>query len=236
MWLCLLLTRDSLLSCTCDPNLPTNAGLPALPSPAYLRNNTAIYTAKGVEVVPIVDGCQTNGKIVFHDSCVDKPTPDNFTCAEQRAFGKCEFPFMVSPAAAQWKGGFCQRTCQRCDCSGEQCSFSQLNDMDASNGVIHSIDRVLFPPPMFTKEDAIRQAITFNASVGRSGFACIRMDRSFLDYFDRVPSLPFSLPGLPASFQGLATCALLKRQRQACDLLLALCQTYRAMLWAMPAV
>lgn len=42
--------------------------------PDYLRNNTAIYTAKGVEVVPIVDGCQTEGKIAFHDSCVDKPT------------------------------------------------------------------------------------------------------------------------------------------------------------------
>lgn len=67
-------------------------------SPAgFLRNNTAIYTAKGVEVVPIVDGCQTEGKIALHDSCVDKPTGDNFTCIEQRNFGKCDFPFMVSP-------------------------------------------------------------------------------------------------------------------------------------------
>jgi hypothetical protein len=65
-----------------------------------------------VEVVPIVDGCQTNGKIAFHDSCVDKPTGDNFTCAEQRNMGKCEFPFMVSTLAASgWQGGFCERTC-----------------------------------------------------------------------------------------------------------------------------
>lgn len=137
-------------------------------APDYLRNNTSIYTAKGVEVVPIVDGCQTNGKIAFHDSCVDKSTPDNFTCAEQRTFGKCDFPFMVSPQAAQWKGGFCQRTCQRCDCSsgnGVQCSISQLNDIDASNGVLHIIDRVLLPPPMSTKEEAIRQAAAFNESV-----------------------------------------------------------------------
>jgi hypothetical protein len=47
---------------------------PHHPPPDFLRNNTAIYTAKGVEVVPIVDGCQTEGKIAFHDSCVDKPT------------------------------------------------------------------------------------------------------------------------------------------------------------------
>jgi hypothetical protein len=134
----------------------------------YLRNNTAIYTAKGVEVVPIVDGCQTEGKIAFHDSCVDKPTGDNFTCAEQRTFGKCEFPFMISPLAAQWQGGFCQRTCRRCDCSpgsGVQCSISQSNDIFASNGVIHGISRVLFPPPIFTKQQAIADAIAFNESV-----------------------------------------------------------------------
>jgi hypothetical protein len=61
----------------------------------FLRNNTAIYTAKGVEVVPIVDGCQTEGKIALHNSCIDKPTADNFTCAEQKSFLKCDFPFMV---------------------------------------------------------------------------------------------------------------------------------------------
>ena len=142
---------------------------PPRPPPAdFLRNNTAIYTAKGVEIVPIVDGCQTEGKIALHDSCVDKPTGDNFTCSEQRAFQKCDFPFMVSPLAAQWQGGFCQRTCQRCDCSpgsGVQCSIVQNVDIDASNGVIQGISRVLFPPPVFTKEQAIKDAIAYNESV-----------------------------------------------------------------------
>jgi hypothetical protein len=110
----------------------------------------------------------TEGKINFHDSCVDKPTGDNFTCVEQRNFGKCDFPFIVSPLAAQWQGGFCQRTCQRCDCSpgsGVACSVAPSVDVDASNGVIHSISRVLFPPPVFTKEQAIRDAIAYNESV-----------------------------------------------------------------------
>lgn len=61
----------------------------------YLRNNTPIYTAKGVEVVPFADGCMTEGKIMLHDSCIDKPTGDNYTCVEQRAFNKCTFPFLV---------------------------------------------------------------------------------------------------------------------------------------------
>jgi hypothetical protein len=66
----------------------------------FLRNNTPIYTAQGVEVVPFADGCMTEGKLMLHDSCIDKPTADNFTCEEQRAFGKCDFPFMVVSAAA----------------------------------------------------------------------------------------------------------------------------------------
>jgi hypothetical protein len=42
-------------------------------------------------------------------------------------------------------------------------------DVDASNGVIHSISRVLFPPPVFTKEQAIRDAIAYNESVSGAG-------------------------------------------------------------------
>jgi hypothetical protein len=61
----------------------------------YLRNNTPIFTAQGVEVVPFADGCMTEGKLMLHDSCIDKPTADNYTCEEQRSFGKCDFPFMV---------------------------------------------------------------------------------------------------------------------------------------------
>jgi hypothetical protein len=75
---------------------------------------------------------------------------------------------MISPLAAQWQGGFCQRTCRRCDCSpgsGVQCSISTTNDILASNGVIQGINRVLFPPPIFTKEQAIADAIAYNASV-----------------------------------------------------------------------
>jgi hypothetical protein len=79
----------------------------------------------GVEVVPFVDACSTAGKIMLHDACVDKPTPDTYTCEEQRKYAKCDMPFMQSALAAQWQGGFCQRTCRMCSCaegSGAQCA------------------------------------------------------------------------------------------------------------------
>ena len=152
---------------------PTSARALNLKIPAFMRNNTPVYTAKGVEVVPIVDGCQTEGRLMLHDSCIgacrvlcalrcvcavpfaraavavaaaankkhtpahpqrqtrdaDKPTPDEYDCVGQKAFSKCDFPFMTSALAAQWGGGFCQRTCLRCSCapdSGVQCASVSL--------------------------------------------------------------------------------------------------------------
>lgn len=46
-------------------------------------NNTPIYTAQGVDVTPFTDGCMTEGRVMLHDGCVDKPTPDNYTCEVQ---------------------------------------------------------------------------------------------------------------------------------------------------------
>jgi hypothetical protein len=51
--------------------------------------------------------------------------PDTYTCQELRKYAKCDMSFMQSALAAQWQGGFCQRTCRRCSCaegSGAQCA------------------------------------------------------------------------------------------------------------------
>lgn len=85
-------------------------------STEYLTNNTGIVTAKTVELVPFTDPSMGEGKILIHDSCVDKPTPDGIPCGQQAEFQKCYDPFMISPLGAQWQGGFCQRTCERCTC------------------------------------------------------------------------------------------------------------------------
>lgn len=89
---------------------------------------------------------------MLHDSCVDKPTVDVYDCKMQKIFGKCFEPFMISPLAAQWKGGLCERTCERCTCEFGQCAVTQLLDLKASNGIVHTIDRLMIPPPIFKKE------------------------------------------------------------------------------------
>lgn len=63
------------------------------------------------------------GKLMLHDSCIDKPTPDDYECIQQVEFGKCYDPFMISPLGAQWRGGFCEKTCQRCSCDEDEGTF-----------------------------------------------------------------------------------------------------------------
>ncbi|EFJ47213.1 hypothetical protein VOLCADRAFT_105189 [Volvox carteri f. nagariensis] len=128
--------------------------LPELPDILQYHVIPGMYTT--VEIIPFNDPCMTEGSMMLHDNCVDKPTPDNYTCEDQKKFEKCFFPFMTSALAAQWQGGFCQRTCERCSCaadSGIQCSKLVESDLIGSNGVAHSVNRVLFPPPVFSKAD-----------------------------------------------------------------------------------
>lgn len=90
--------------------------LPGLWTSDLLQNFRAIGTAKGVEVVAFAEASMGEGKFQFHDSCVDKQTPDPYSCKEQVEFGKCSDPFMSSPLAAAWRGGFCELSCKRCTC------------------------------------------------------------------------------------------------------------------------
>lgn len=54
---------------------------PARPARAgNMFNNTPIWTSKAVGVTPFTDACMTEGRVMLHDGCVDKPTPDTFTC------------------------------------------------------------------------------------------------------------------------------------------------------------
>lgn len=133
-------------------------------STEYMRNNTPIFTSLGVEFVPFTDPIFTEGAVMLHDSCVDKPTIDVYDCKMQKTFGKCYDPFMISPLSAQWKGGLCERTCERCTCEFGQCAVTQLLDLKAANGIVHTIERVMIPPPIFKKEelaaDAAKTSVT----------------------------------------------------------------------------
>ncbi|CAG9466250.1 unnamed protein product [Pedinophyceae sp. YPF-701] len=121
--------------------------LPGNYNSTSLRNGTAYVTAQLSELF----GVLRVGRAPFflHDACVDFPTPDRFDCNSQKEFGKCQDPFMVAPAPG-WQGGYCQRTCGRCSCEADvTCGTVVLQDVQASNGVVHAVDRLLFPPPVF---------------------------------------------------------------------------------------
>ena len=119
--------------------------VPGLFDSSLLISGGSYATAKLPDVVVFREGAA----IRLHDACVDRPTPDGFTCAEQRDFGACLQPFMTNPAE-DWPAGYCQLTCERCTCDGSvPCSDVSLPDLRASNGVVHGIDRVLFAPPVF---------------------------------------------------------------------------------------
>ncbi|GMH44355.1 hypothetical protein BSKO_12289 [Bryopsis sp. KO-2023] len=130
---------------------------PGLYTSDLLSNKTVIQTARDSELVSFTEGGITEGKIMLNDACLDKPTPDGLACEVQKLYGKCDEPFMRSRLGAQWIGGFCQRTCDRCYCgvdAGGVCATVVWPDLMASNGVIHGIDRLLFPPPVFDQEES----------------------------------------------------------------------------------
>jgi hypothetical protein len=154
--------------------------VPGLYATSAMRNNTPLWTARGVEMVsfagdPCAGGVPTAGRIGLTDTCIDKPTPDAFTCAQQRDYDKCDFPFMSSALAAQWTYGFCTRACGRCSCDpsegGAACAEVALGDLIASNGVVHGVTRVLLPPPKFTKQAALEQAAAYNATIAAGSAA-----------------------------------------------------------------
>lgn len=45
--------------------------------------------------------------VVFAELCTDHPPDGNYTCKQQKEFGKCEADFIK-------KFDFCRRTCSRC--------------------------------------------------------------------------------------------------------------------------
>ena len=79
--------------------------LPCPHRPLPLHAGVLPPSSPSQEVTSFIDPCMTDGQVELHDSCIDKPTPDNYTCAEQALFDKCYWPFMTSALAAQVRQG-----------------------------------------------------------------------------------------------------------------------------------
>ncbi|CAG9464727.1 unnamed protein product [Pedinophyceae sp. YPF-701] len=125
---------------------------------SFLVNATAYQTAAVADVYVVEDPTRDNGLLV-NDACTDVPTPDPFTCKEQAQFGSCFEPWMVAPAPG-WQAGYCQASCDRCQCreGGASCAQVLLSDLTASNGVVHAISRLMFPPPVFEEAPEVALA------------------------------------------------------------------------------
>eukprot|EP01025_Chloroclados_australasicus_P000844 TRINITY_DN10300_c1_g1_i1.p1 TRINITY_DN10300_c1_g1~~TRINITY_DN10300_c1_g1_i1.p1 ORF type:complete len:947 (-),score=123.54 TRINITY_DN10300_c1_g1_i1:381-3221(-) len=111
-------------------------------------NYTELNTIQGSPVVVIMD--EEDGTFKIHDSCVDVPTRGGHTCEYEYRWGKCFDKFMLNSGGSGWRGGYCQKTCQRCTCSKNSdwpCSAILHPDVVsiADNFVVHGIHRVLFP-------------------------------------------------------------------------------------------
>eukprot|EP01026_Neomeris_dumetosa_P084671 TRINITY_DN995_c0_g1_i17.p1 TRINITY_DN995_c0_g1~~TRINITY_DN995_c0_g1_i17.p1 ORF type:complete len:486 (-),score=73.46 TRINITY_DN995_c0_g1_i17:277-1734(-) len=165
-------------------------------SSAFMFDNVPINTTQGQDVLIVRDPQEVEGTIAIMDQCVDKPT-GGFTCEQQKDFGKCLEPFMLSSLSAQWQGGFCERTCERCSCRGDthhNCAKVEFADIMATNGVIHTISRLLFPAPVFEFQEAPpTQEMTDKEAED--------MIQNMQNNIGSLPRLP-SLPGLPKGLRG----------------------------------
>eukprot|EP01024_Parvocaulis_polyphysoides_P029226 TRINITY_DN26383_c0_g1_i1.p5 TRINITY_DN26383_c0_g1~~TRINITY_DN26383_c0_g1_i1.p5 ORF type:complete len:205 (-),score=35.75 TRINITY_DN26383_c0_g1_i1:939-1553(-) len=162
----------------------------------FMFNNTGIRTTLGPEIVATKDSRWTEGYIALNDACVDKPTT-GFPCEQQFEFNKCYEPFMISPLAAGWQGGFCQKTCQRCTCNekeGGTCAKILYPDIMAGNGVIHGISRVMFPPPMF---DAVEESSNLPVPEDEIEVIGAEVMSGALPTLPGLPGLSSTLPRLP---------------------------------------
>lgn len=81
--------------------------------PVQATNSTFIYTSQLAASRSLLASC----------SCTDTQPDSTYTCAQQKAFGKCSTAFVGGK-------GFCQTTCGRCQCN-PSCSCDDVQPAGA---------------------------------------------------------------------------------------------------------
>jgi len=99
-----LLLDDDLLEAALEETLPGTT-VTGETVDAFLTD--ALSGAVAVDFVPERDTAEPVFVAAEEGDCTDIPTPDEYTCEQQKGWGKCNADFMV-------KGGFCAKTCGRC--------------------------------------------------------------------------------------------------------------------------
>ena len=89
-----------------------------------------------------------------HDDCVDRPSPDDYGCEMQAEWRKCNEDWVQDEGLFSGrKLGYCERSCGRCTCDDGQCGRADIYDIPSANGVLHVIDKVMYPAPVYEKSD-----------------------------------------------------------------------------------
>jgi hypothetical protein len=95
-----------------------------------------------------------SGTILLNYDCVDSPSPDEFGCAIQKGWGKCQEDWMNDNGFFSGRPlGYCEYECEKCYCDplDDNCAKTIISDVTASSGkkgVVHVIDRLIEAPPI----------------------------------------------------------------------------------------
>jgi len=95
-----------------------------------------------------------SGTIRLNYDCVDSPSPDEFGCAIQRGWGKCQEDWMNDNGFFSGRPlGYCEYECEKCYCDPleDNCAKTVITDVTASSGkkgIVHVIDRLIEAPPI----------------------------------------------------------------------------------------
>mmetsp|Transcript_6883 Transcript_6883/g.17601 ORF Transcript_6883/g.17601 Transcript_6883/m.17601 type:complete len:262 (+) Transcript_6883:841-1626(+) len=112
------------------------------------KNSTGLMSMKDGSEVSVFHGPE--GELLVHDDCVDSPSPDDYGCTMQAEWNKCSEDWVQDEGLFSGRDlGYCERSCKRCSCNGGQCGTADIYDIPAANGVLHVIDKVLYPAPVF---------------------------------------------------------------------------------------
>ncbi|QDZ18320.1 hypothetical protein HOP50_01g08260 [Chloropicon primus] len=95
-----------------------------------------------------------DGRVRLHEDCTDKAPPGtDHGCHLQAEWGKCSEEWMNDRGALSGRpAGYCEVSCQRCECDSSSCTkeIAQADVvLERVNVTVHVLSAALEPPPQF---------------------------------------------------------------------------------------
>jgi len=124
-----------------------------------------------------------SGQILLNYDCVDSPSPDEFGCAIQKGWGKCQEDWMNDNGFFSGRPlGYCEYECEKCYCDpmDNNCAKTVVADVTASRGkkgVVHVIDRLIEAPPIIVKPEPVEGGAAPQQPIKKSKSSTSRKDK-----------------------------------------------------------